>query len=434
MEKKKTWRIFSYVITFILVAGLCTALSLVLVRQKQYQNQLENIYEKSYYNTMDSVGNIETKLTKLSVVEGTSLQKVLLNDIWRECELASNNIAQLNSKSESIDEIIKFINQMGDYCYYLGAKENYNLTEEETQNLEKFSEIIGEIRQSLQEVQSKIMEGDTILGNFNKDLNHFTETFCCINHASIDYPELIYDGPFSDGLNDREAKALKDLEELNVETAQEKLLEYFDSDRTTAKSLGEGEGNIPTFLFEMKINDDEAYAQVTKQGAKLIMYNNYREIETPKLNEEECVDKAKDFLNKIGYEEMENVWVTNNNSTVYINFAFVQDNIIIYPDLIKIKIAADNGDVIGFEAQNYIYNHTEREIDTPESLNYKVKENLEILEDNYALIPTEWNEEVLTIEFVCKKEEVIYYIYVNTETNEEERVLVVIDDQGKKLI
>ena len=48
-----------------------------------------------------------------------------------------------------------------------------------------------------------------------------------------------------------------------------------------------------------------------------------------------------------------------------INFAYKQDDIIVYPDLIKVKISLDNGQMVGFECKNYLISHRAREIEEP---------------------------------------------------------------------
>ena len=43
---------------------------------------------------------------------------------------------------------------------------------------------------------------------------------------------------------------------------------------------------------------------------------------------------------------------SNNQSNVYINMCYEQDGIVNYPDMVKIKISLDTGEVIGFEGLN----------------------------------------------------------------------------------
>ena len=95
MEKrKKIIKIITYAVAVLVIAGLSTALALAVERQNQLRIDLENVYEKSYYDTMASLFNIETNLEKLSIAEGENMQKKRLNDIWRECELTESNLSQ----------------------------------------------------------------------------------------------------------------------------------------------------------------------------------------------------------------------------------------------------------------------------------------------------------------------------------------------------
>ena len=102
--------------------GLSVALALVAQRHKRYRNEMENMYEKSYYDAMSSIAGIETNLTKLAVSNDVPMQKVLLTNLNRDSEAAETNLSMLNSKDQPIENIMKFFNQLGDYCKMLSDK------------------------------------------------------------------------------------------------------------------------------------------------------------------------------------------------------------------------------------------------------------------------------------------------------------------------
>jgi germination protein YpeB len=133
------------------------------------------------------------------------------------------------------------------------------------------------------------------------------------------------------------------------------------------------------------------------------------------------------------------VWVTNSNSTVYINYAYEKDDVIYYPDLIKIKIAADTGFLLGIEGANYIYNHTgERaipdNIQSVDSARAKISSKLIIESEKLTVIPTEWNTEILAYEFSGTYKDGQYFIYITADTLQEIKVMKVIESDGGKLI
>ena len=107
----------------------------------------------------------------------------------------------------------------------------------------------------------------------------------------------------------------------------------------------------------------------------------------------------------------------------------MQDNVIMYPDLIKVKIALDNGEVLGIETTGYLNNHTTRDISnikiTEEEAKKDLNKNLEIISSGMAVIPTEWKSEILCYEFKGKVEDKEFLVYINAENGREEDILII---------
>ena len=117
-----------------------------------------------------------------------------------------------------------------------------------------------------------------------------------------------------------------------------------------------------------------------------------------------------------------------------INYAATQDDIILYPDLIKVKIALDNGEILGVETNGYLNSHEERTDIRPQITITKAKAtlnpNLEIQGENLCIIPTEWKTELLCYEFKGKIDETEFLVYINAKTGREENILVIIETPG----
>ena len=123
---------------------------------------------------------------------------------------------------------------------------------------------------------------------------------------------------------------------------------------------GEREGKIPCHIISTETKCGEITVLVTKKGGAVMSAFGRYEGDEGKISPEEAVEKAKSFLNEHGFPDMvESYWTVYNNIAL-VNFAYVQDEVICYPDLIKVSIALDCGDVVGFEAQGYITNHQPR--------------------------------------------------------------------------
>ena len=76
---------------------------------------------------------------------------------------------------------------------------------------------------------------------------------------------------------------------------------------------------------------------------------------------EKAINTAENFAKKLGLDDMKCVWSAASEEISYINLAPVIDDIILYPDLIKVKVDLKNNSLVGWEATSYAYNHTERD-------------------------------------------------------------------------
>jgi germination protein YpeB len=117
----------------------------------------------------------------------------------------------------------------------------------------------------------------------------------------------------------------------------------------------------------------------------------------------------------------------------------VIDDVIYYPDLIKVKVDLVSKNVIGWEASSYAYNHTERENQvakiTKEEAKSNISSNLEVKEVRLCVIPLDYAGEVLAYEFSGTYNNFRYYLYVDANTGSQVRVLRVIQtDQGELLL
>ena len=147
------------------------------------------------------------------------------------------------------------------------------------------------------------------------------------------------------------------------------------------------------------------------------------------ITEEEAGTKAKEFLDYKGFTNMKETYYLKQEGIVTINYAYVQDNETMYPDLIKLKVALDNGEVLGIETTGYLNNHTQRDISnvkiTEEQAKANLNDDLEITSNGLAVIPTEWQTEILCYEFKGKVEDREFLVYINAENGREEDILII---------
>jgi germination protein YpeB len=281
----------------------------------------------------------------------------------------------------------------------------------------------------------------------NKSLKHVEnqmKSFGLINFEERmqEYPELIYDGPFSDHLKDVKPKLAG--RKISGEEAVNIISDSFEKHRhSDIKVIGDTE-NQPIDSYYISISNEntpagyEATAAVSKIGGEIIWYMDPVLSSKNNINKKDAIKKAEDFLKRIGFNNMEATYSMENEGQMVINFAYKQEDVLIYSDLVKVKLALDDGDIIGLEAQGFLTNHYERNIEKPKISKKEAGKKLSdrVKEENVrlAIIPIAGGKEVLTYEFKVKFGEDHYLIYIDADTGQQRKVLLMVNQENGTLV
>ena len=134
---------------------------------------------------------------------------------------------------------------------------------------------------------------------------------------------------------------------------------------------------------------------------------------------------------------MKETYYLKQEGMLTINYAYEQDGVIMYPDLIKVKVALDDGRILGIETTGYLNNHTVRDISkikiSKDEAKKTLNKELNIMSEGLAVIPTEWESEVLCYEFKGKIENQEFLVYINAENGKEEDILIITNTPNRTL-
>lgn len=417
--------------------GLAIGYGITQSTSNTYGTQLENVYQNNLYNLTEGINNIETKLGKILATDNTDLQNKLLIEVANNSELSEQSIASLPIAQSSFSESVKFINQVGGYTDTLAKKvaKGSELSTEEKDTLYNIRSAIIDMKNEVDRFIVETRENYSILQNSldlsDGNLNSFTIRINKIKGEDVDYPTMIYDGPFSDSQATVDVKGLKG-KEVSKEEALEKTKDIF-KDAKSCQYLYDVNGNIETYTFEVitKLNNT-LYAQISKVGGHLITVSgasNPTYLSKTEMDEAEKI--ALDFAKLNNIEDCVCVWKDSLDNNGYFNIAPKQKGIILYPDLVKVKIDLSSGEIIGYDASTYVTNHVNRKLPSATLTETQAKKNLpsnyNFSEGRLTLIPLEYSREVLCYEFVGEKDGSTYYFYINAQTGVQENVLVVVE-------
>ena len=439
------WKIFHIVVAVILLTAiilLSVFLGLSRSDGKSWMAMSRNNMESAYYTLTDSLLNIENNFSKLRVTRDGNLAGEMLIDVAMDSQTAAANLAILSYSGYDMSALVKFCNQVGDYSKYLVTKltGGEELSEEDYNTLAKLYEATYSIGKKLNAVKDALMSGEKIVTGLDEFNSHFAEIADSLVDGSIQYPSLIYDGAFSDSLEERQPKSLSG-EDIDPEKQQDNITKILcDYKIKSVKYTGESDNGFTAYVYDVTLEDgSNVYLQLAKKGGSIVMWDKQFDSQQPTLSVEEGVVLAEQYMQKQGYENVKGVYACVTDSVLYVNICYVENDIVIYPDMIKIKVSLDDGKIIGFEGLNYIYNHTERSLETPAVTEGEVRNmdfgGLEVQSVRLALIPLDNGKETLTYEVYGKVDNYAYYVFIDAKTGKAVEVLQVIDsDEGELLM
>lgn len=411
---------------------------------KRQKNLVQDEYNKSMYLAVSYINNVEVDLAKLLVTSTPKMSAVTLADIWKQANLAKECLEQIPVGQNSMANASKYLTQVSDFSYTL-MKQNISdikLTEEEYEKLKHIYEDSSILSSKMSDIYDDLNAGrikwDELekIGNEKLPDNDISNSISEVGKTFQNYEGLIYDGAFSDHLLSSEPKFLSQ-KEISEDDAKKYIEEVILNDEKIEKIefKGESNGKIELYNFDVTLDSKQKRTiSITKNDCKLYLMIGDKKVKEQNISVDEAKKRGMEFLNKLGIDNMIETYYQKTENMIVINYAATQDGVILYPDLIKVKISLDDGKVYGVEAAGYIFNHTTRNNLRPSISQEKAKSilnsSLEIISSDMALIPTESNSEILTYEFKGKIDNREFLIYINADNAREEKVLLVIDNKN----
>lgn len=428
------WLLTSALVAVGLVAGY------EYKRANDLENSVSNTYNRALFELSDYVDDINSLLAKGLLVNSPEHFASISAELSRQSAAAKECLSQLPLSDVSLDKTEKFLSQVGDYSFYLSQNSLYDtkMTDDEYETLLTMGRYAESLSAALNSIQQDVYNGTASLYSGNRRLENTAYAdgdngFSAIEKEFGEYPSLIYDGPFSEHIGSRTPAYLEGKENISPEKAAMIASEFFGKDTGFISYGGKSENSaINTYTFTA--DENRKSVSVTEAGGCILYYINNREIAEVTLDVNQAIAKAQEFLKAHGYDSMTESYYEKTDSSATINFAYTENGVVHYSDLIKVKVALDNGEVIGLESNGYIMNHAKRENLTPkltrqEARGY-VSRHLNIDSAKLALIPKDSKREVLCYEFKGTSNGRNFLIYINAANGREEEIMLLIESEN----
>ncbi len=403
---------------------------------------MATIHTESMYELNSIVDNLDTNLAKARVANTRNEQVKLLSNVAIESEMAETLLERLPVDTQFTQNVTSFVNKMGDSAQSMlySVASGKKLTDSQIATIEHMYKTNLQLKQSINELTANCTGKEMLKAMRGKKDNLMLVSFGEMENNVVETPKEIHDGPFAENIKKVSAKNLAGLEEITCAQAEKLAAKYFESyNISDVKCTGEVTAeSLTCYNVTMQTKDGEMSAQLSKQGGKVVEFNSYKDCNDKNFSVERCVDIAQDFLKALGFKNMKAVWTSENGTTCNLNFAYEQNGVVIYPDMVKVKVCEERGIVTGMEGLAYVLNHTQRELGSAKISKSDAKAVLnggfEAEGSRLCLIPVDGGE-VLCYEFYGAYGGNDYYIYVDAATGNEVEVFTVIGTaQGKALM
>ncbi|WP_411677206.1 PepSY1/2 domain-containing protein [Caproicibacter sp.] len=412
--KKRRIATLAIVLTIILSLGGATVYG--YSQAERYKRNLQYGYTRSLSDLRDCVDNIQITLNKAVYANTATEQNGLAAKLMRESSMAKAAISVLPLTENSVDNVSKFITQVGDFSMSLSRKisEGEPISDTEYKSMHNLESYAKKLQKDLQDVDPDFSSAD-----FNDSLKNTEQDFS-------NFPSMIYDGPFSDHIGQMKPKMTEGKKALAQGNAQNLAADFMGLKQAELTHTQDTDGNMPTYNFTAK--DGTIRISVTKAGGYISEMANTRSVGAKKLDYKAASAKARAFLDGRGIQNMKETYYVMNDGICMINYAYLQDGILCYPDLIKVGVALDNGEIVRFQSTGYLMNHKSRTLNASLSsadAQKKVSSSLKVKLSRLALIPTPGLNEVLCWEFQCtgnNGDRVL--VYISAKTGYEEDILI----------
>lgn len=424
--------------------------------------ELEAERQRSFNNMVYHVEQIQSLLGKGLAAGSTRQNMRYMGDTYYHAQAAVSNFTSLPLPAEVQATTGKFLQQVGDFSVSLlrneaAGREMDARSRNDLTRLKRDSQVLSA---DLQAVAAEFNRGvhrwapapqfswAALFGRAPVTPGKPTDTQSQAPESMVSgtwqqmsttvekMPALLYDGPFSDHV-DKRAPAMSGAPVTNAEAASRIATLVPGGREYRVVGSTEVNGNLPAWSFQLApgAGAPTASADVTKNGGHLLQYINSRITGRATIDLTRARTIGQEHLAKIGYPNMAPTYGLAEDGAATVAYAYQENGILVYPDQIKVKIALDNGEVIGVDARQYLMTHHNRTlgvaIATAEEAEAAVNPELKIQRVRLALIPDQAGTgEILTYEFLTTLDGDTYLVYMNANTGLEEQILQQVDTDG----
>jgi len=411
-----------------------------------YRLVAENNNQRALNDFSSHLDQLETDMAKGNVASNPTQKILYLSEISSKSDAALKDFAQIPAEQAGLSYIGQFLVQAGDFSRTLTQRiaGGGQISAEEDKTLNAWHEQLMPINQKVQDLivrmntenlvwtdpaptlRQRLGFGGTKIAEAAADGSEVPAKSVRSGLDQLDaslqkLPPFTYTGEFATRVVSKPLGLPAGT--INQDQAQVTAREFLGKVGYT-NSIPVFSANSQGLLGGYTYNYKEAYIDVSQQGGVVTFYRNQRPIEPRKLTQEEASAKAKSVMISLGWQL---VLTSSEDFGSYVQYDFVaeKEGVRIYPDKVRLMIALDNGQLVGFDAVPYYSFHQARNFPPKITLDQAVKKlraDFQVTEKRLAVIVKNGNQEVYCYEFRGKYQGEEYLLYLDAATGSEVKI------------
>lgn len=401
----------------------------------------ENSYQRAFHDLSYNMDKLQSELGNTLAINSTShdfFKKNLIN-VWRLAAQAQSNVSQLPLSLLPFHKTEEFLANMSNFSYQTSVRNlsDKPLSDSEKEVLQTLYDNSKQLNEELRQVQTKVlsdhlrwMDVETALAtNQNgKDL-FLIDGFRKFDGKVGEFPEIQW-GPSADVIHQsRNFQALSG-SNVSADEVAGMAATFLGANDPTGFTVSDNSSDNLSEMYTVHgrnpYTGNEVEMDYTKKGGQLVWYMEMRDVADKVLDVRGARDAVLDFTEAHGYPGMEAVSYDEYNNVASLTLVPTMDGVLIYPAKMSVQVALDNGDVIGLQTTDYLYENQNRELAVPsmtaeEGAKY-LNPEFQILEITQAIISNEAHEDVHCYQYYGQINGGHYRVFINANNGYEEKI------------
>jgi spore germination protein len=402
--------------------------------------QAENNYQRAFHDLSYRVDQLHDRIGATLAMNSKKSLSPALVDVWRITSEAQSDVGQLPLALLPFNKTEDFLAGISDFSYRTAVRdlEKEPLSEDEYKTLKSLYSKSADIQNELRNVQHLVIENnlrwmdvELALASGQKQAdNTIIDGFKTVEENVDAFSETDFGPSFTSTKKDLE-KGFDNLRGKEIGEAEAKKIakNFVQNGVTDIKVTENGEGaqfGFYSITMHDKKKNVDINMDLTKKGGYPIFLVQNREVKKQQISLNDASNRAREFLKEHGFKDIDLFESAQYDNIGVFSFVSMDNGIRIYPDSIRMKVALDDGQVIGFSARDYLASHKKREIPEPkiskEEAAKMLNPSLEVQEDRLSLITNELGEDVLCYEFLGTIDNDTYRIFIDANNGTEEKI------------